>query len=147
MKHRQPEASSSAALQRMKRQRQRDTKAELTIRRLLHGRGMRYRVHSALPMDGVRRTVDILFPRARVAVFIDGCYWHACPVHGTRPKANSEWWAQKLDSNVARDRDTDRRLVAGAWTVVRIWEHEDPEAAANRVQQAVLGLDADRPSD
>ena len=79
----------------------------------------------------------MVFSRARVAVFVDGCYWHACPTHGTLPRTNREWWAAKLDGNVTRDRDTDRRLREAGWEVIRIWEHESPDQAADRVETAV----------
>lgn len=79
----------------------------------------------------------MVFPKARVAVYIDGCFWHSCPEHATTPKANREWWVEKLEGNVRRDRDTDERLEAAGWTVVRIWEHEDSERAADRVEKTV----------
>ncbi|MFC7360956.1 very short patch repair endonuclease [Nocardioides astragali] len=132
-----PKASSPEYLRRMQRQKRVGTKPELALRRLLHARGLRYRVDAALPIKGVRRRADILFTKRRVAVFVDGCYWHACPTHGTEPKSNGAWWAEKLEANVLRDRDTDRRLAELGWEVVRIWEHEDPEQAAKRVEAAV----------
>jgi DNA mismatch endonuclease (patch repair protein) len=130
-----PAASSPEALVRMVKQRRRDTKPEIAIRQLLFAQGFRYRVDAALPE--MRRRADLLFRTARVAVFIDGCFWHGCPEHGTRPKSNAGWWAEKIDRNVQRDRDTDQRLVAGGWTVIRVWEHESPEAAACKVADAV----------
>lgn len=81
-------------------------------------------------LPGVRRRADVVFTSAKVAVFIDGCFWHRCPIHATNPKANAEFWAEKLTANEARDRDTDQRLVAAGWRVVRVWEHEHPAAAA-----------------
>lgn len=121
---------------RMSRQRSRDTEAEWTLRRLLHARGLRYRVDAVLP--GLpRRRADILFPRQRVAVFVDGCFWHGCPDHKTFPKTNAAWWAMKLARNVERDRETDAHLADLGWNVIRIWEHEDSELAADRVQAAV----------
>ncbi|MEP7023016.1 MAG: very short patch repair endonuclease [Actinomycetota bacterium] len=123
----------------MRRQHRSDTKPELAIRRLVHARGLRYRVDAPLPIAGVRRRADLLFSRAKVAVFVDGCYWHSCPEHGTRPKANATWWADKLAANMQRDRDTDRRLGAAGWAVVRIWEHEDPAAAAEQIAGQVHG--------
>jgi DNA mismatch endonuclease (patch repair protein) len=117
----------------MQRTRRRDTPGEIALRRLLHRRGLRFRVDTA-PLPDLRRRADIVFTRARVAVYLDGCYWHSCPDHGTKPRANAEWWATKLAANVARDRDTDLRLRAVGWEVVRVWEHEDPEAAAARVE-------------
>jgi DNA mismatch endonuclease (patch repair protein) len=78
-----------------------------------------------------------VFPRLKVAVFVDGCFWHGCPVHGTWPKANSDWWRAKIEANRLRDSDTDRRLSEMGWRVVRIWEHEDPEQAALRIAAVV----------
>lgn len=80
----------------------------------------------------------MVFTKARVAVYIDGCFWHSCPQHATTPKANRDWWVDKLEANVRRDRDTDAKLAAAGWTVVRIWEHEEPERAADRVVSAVM---------
>lgn len=128
-----PEASSPQALRRMQRQRRNGTAPEMAIRRLVHGRGLRYRVDAPLPITGVRRRADLLFSRARLAVFVDGCYWHSCPDHGSRPKANAGWWASKLAANVQRDRDTDRRLQEAGWRVMRIWEHENPAEAAGHI--------------
>lgn len=119
----------------MVRQRRRDTGPEVAIRRLLFAQGFRYRVDAALP--GMRRRADLLFKTARIAVFVDGCFWHGCPEHGTRPKSNAGWWADKLDRNIQRDRDTDQRLSADGWTVVRIWEHESPDSAALKVAEIV----------
>lgn len=116
--------------------RRRDTAAELALRRELHGRGMRYRVVYPLPGQR-RRTIDVAFTKVRVAVFVDGCFWHGCPEHGTKPRSNSEWWRTKLAANRARDDDTDRLMEELGWTVVRIWEHEAVEIAADRVAAAV----------
>lgn len=80
-----------------------------------------------------------MFPRRKVAVFVDGCFWHSCLQHATFPKNNAQWWTDKLAANVVRDRDTDARLAEQGWTVIRIWEHEDPLVAAERVQKALLG--------
>lgn len=131
-----PAASSPDALRRMKTQARRDTKPEMTLRRELYRLGLRYRVDRAV-IPGVRRRADVVFTRARVVVFVDGCFWHGCPMHGTQPKANAEWWRSKLEANVARDRDTDERLRAAGWRVVRIWEHEDMRAAALTVHQLI----------
>jgi DNA mismatch endonuclease (patch repair protein) len=120
----------------MRANRSRDTAPELALRRELHGRGLRYRLHRR-PVRGLRCTPDILFIGPRVAVFVDGCFWHRCPVHGTDPKANGEWWARKLDENVARDRRNDRALAEHGWTVVRVWEHEVPAAAADRIAECL----------
>jgi DNA mismatch endonuclease, patch repair protein len=120
----------------MSRQPRRDTQAELALRRILHGRGLRYRVDAPLP-GMPRRRADLTFPARRVAVFVDGCFWHGCPTHGTQPKTNDEWWAEKLRRNVARDGATDEHLTEQGWLVVRVWEHEDPVSAADRVEAAV----------
>lgn len=116
--------------------RTKDTKPELDVRRVLHARGLRYRVGYAVP-GSPRRTIDIAFTRTRVAVFLDGCFWHGCPTHGTRPHANSEWWKRKLEGNTARDADTNRLLCASGWTVLRFWEHEDPSAIADRIESVI----------
>ena len=119
----------------MTSQRQRDTKGELELRSLLHRRGLRFRVHALLP--GLRRRSDIVFTRARVAVFVDGCFWHGCPEHGSWPKQNADWWREKIEANQRRDRDTDARLKAAGWTVIRVWEHDDPTRAADRIVEIV----------
>lgn len=120
----------------MEVQRRRDTKPELELRSRLWAIGLRYRVdHKVLP--GLRRRADIAFIGPRVAVFVDGCFWHRCPEHGTAPRANREWWEQKLDRNVERDRDTDERLAAAGWLVVRIWEHDAVDEAVIRIEHAV----------
>ncbi|MDZ7917541.1 MAG: very short patch repair endonuclease [Rhodococcus sp. (in: high G+C Gram-positive bacteria)] len=131
-------ATDPATSARMSAQRRRDTKPEIAIRRELHRRGLRYFVDRA-PIKGVRRRADLVFPRRKVAVFVDGCFWHSCPQHATFPKNNAQWWTDKLAANVVRDRDTDARLAEQGWTVIRIWEHEDPLVAAERVQKALLG--------
>jgi DNA mismatch endonuclease (patch repair protein) len=118
----------------MRRQRRADTHPELVIRRLLHRDGYRFRVHMKVP-DAPRRTIDIAFPRLLVAVFVDGCYWHGCPEHGTSPVANAEWWASKLAGYRRRDQETDEHLQARGWCPVRIWEHEDPLTAVARVER------------
>ncbi|MFD4369369.1 very short patch repair endonuclease [Rhodococcus sp. NPDC058521] len=118
---------------RLSAQRRRDTKPEMALRRELHRRGYRYFVDRA-PLRGLRRRADLVFPRRKVAVYVDGCFWHSCPQHATRPKNNAEWWAEKLAGNVRRDRDTDDRLTEAGWTVIRVWEHEDAVAAATRIE-------------
>ncbi|OJY41567.1 MAG: very short patch repair endonuclease [Pseudonocardia sp. 73-21] len=120
----------------MSRQRARDTGAELSLRRELHRLGLRYRVHRR-PVPGVRREADVVFGPSRVAVFVDGCFWHGCPEHATWPRSNAEFWRAKIEGNRRRDTDTDRRLAEVDWAVLRIWEHEDPATAARRVQDLV----------
>ncbi|WP_264028983.1 very short patch repair endonuclease [Cellulosimicrobium sp. SH8] len=120
----------------MSASKRRDTAPEMALRRELHARGLRYRV--AYPVPGHRRrTIDVAFTRVKVAVFVDGCYWHGCPQHGTRPRSNSDWWSAKFAANQSRDRDTDRLLQELGWTVVRVWEHEHSDAAADRVEKVV----------
>lgn len=107
------------------------------MRRLLHGQGLRYRV-SIAPESGLRRKADIVFPRARVAVFIDGCFWHGCLEHGrTVFQHNTEYWPSKIATNIARDMDTNTKLQSAGWTVVRFWEHEDAAAVAKEVARVV----------
>jgi DNA mismatch endonuclease (patch repair protein) len=92
-------------------------------------------VHYRIP--GLRRTADIAFPKLRIAVFVDGCFWHGCPEHGTWPKQNAEWWRDKIQTNQRRDADTDSKLAEAGWQVVRIWEHEHPDAATDTIETAV----------
>ena len=130
------QASTPKVAARMSRARQRDTAPEVAIRREAHRRGLRYRVDAALP--GLpRRRADMSFGGRHVAVFVDGCFWHSCPVHATTPTANREWWVAKLERNQERDRQTDEHLHALGWTVLRFWEHEDPIAAVDVIEHVV----------
>ncbi|MEX0826155.1 MAG: very short patch repair endonuclease [Acidimicrobiia bacterium] len=123
----------------MQATRRRDTPKEVALRSALHRLGLRFRLHR--PIEGVARTrPDVVFISARVAVFVDGCFWHRCPEHGTDPKANTRWWKEKLDRNVERDRRVGEQLAELGWRVMRIWEHEDPDQAADRVNAAVRAL-------
>jgi DNA mismatch endonuclease (patch repair protein) len=121
----------------MQKTAQRDTAPELRLRSALHMLGLRYRVQVA-PVKGLRRRADVAFPRQRVAVFVDGCFWHACPEHVTIPKANRSWWEAKLRANKERDEDTDRRLRDAGWEPIRVWEHEDVTVAAGRIRSAIV---------
>jgi DNA mismatch endonuclease (patch repair protein) len=116
-----------------------DTRPEVALRSALHRRGLRFRKGMRPPGTEVRCRPDVIFPPARIAVFVDGCFWHRCPDHGTRPKTNAEYWQAKLDRNVARDRANDDALAAAGWRVVRVWEHEDPVRAAARIA-TLLGV-------
>jgi DNA mismatch endonuclease (patch repair protein) len=120
----------------MKNTRRRDTTIEVALRRLLHAYGLRYRIDQKI-LRNSRRRADIVFSRPRVAVFVDGCFWHCCPLHRTFPKANAEWWATKLRTNQRRDKDTDRKLTAAGWRVERVWGHEHPAEAAVRIAAIV----------
>lgn len=134
-----PGSSSTRVSARMAKARRRDTAPEIALRRELHARGLRYRV--AFPVPGQRRrTIDIAFTKAKVAVFVDGCFWHGCPDHGTKPRANSAWWREKLSANTARDADTNRVLRAIGWKVVRLWEHEPATAGADRIAAVVWNV-------
>lgn len=121
----------------MREQKRIGTAPELALRRALHARGHRYRVGLRVPGRS-RRTIDIAFTRPSVAVFVDGCFWHACPEHATSPRSNATWWAEKLATNVARDRDTDAHLRDDGWSVVRVWEHELTRTAVELVEAALL---------
>jgi DNA mismatch endonuclease (patch repair protein) len=120
----------------MSRQARRDTSPEIALRKELHQRGLRFRVDHPIP-GMPRRRADILFTRSRVAVFVDGCFWHCCPQHRTAPVANGPWWADKLANNVRRDRETEEHMVALGWTVLRFWEHDSVMDAANAVEESV----------
>lgn len=129
-------ASSTAARHRMQANRGRDTKPELALRRLLHARGLRYRVQTR-PTPELRNRLDIVFRTAKVAVDVRGCFWHACDQHSTKPKANAEIWARKLQQNIERDTALERRLSDMGWHLEIVWEHEDSVAAADRVEAVV----------
>ena len=130
------DAALPETARRMAGVRQRDTAAELALRRSLFARGLRYRVQ--YPVEGrPRRTIDIAFTRAKIAGFVDGCYWHGCPLHGTQAKNNAAWWSSKIAANQQRDADTSAHLEGLGWVVVRIWEHEAAGEAAARVVAAL----------
>ncbi|MYS78801.1 very short patch repair endonuclease [Embleya scabrispora] len=129
--------TTEATRARMSRQRSKDTDVEVALRRLLHAMGLRYRVHRR-PLKGIRREADVVFGPTKVAVYVDGCFWHGCPEHATWPKRNAEFWKTKIEGNRARDADTDRRMAEAGWLVVRVWEHEDAATAAARVRDAVI---------
>ena len=120
----------------MQGNRGRDTKPELAVRSAVHRRGIRFRV-SARPQPELERTADLVLRKTRIAVFVDGCFWHGCPDHGTRPATNSQYWDDKIARNIERDAETTTYLRQAGWTVLRFWEHEDPEAVADRVQESV----------
>jgi len=117
----------------MKANRRRDTKPEVALRRILHGNGARYRVDYPVRSPGRTVRVDIAFTRFRLAIFVDGCFWHGCPMHGTRPRTNAGYWIPKIEGNIARDAAVDAALSRFGWTPVRVWEHERPEQAASRI--------------
>lgn len=130
-------ASNPRSRNVMRGNRWRDTLPELRVRSLLHRRGFRYRVN-VRPEPGIARRADLVFPTERVAVMIDGCFWHGCPQHYVASKSNEKYWANKIAANRARDADTDTVLAARGWLVLRRWAHDDPEAVAQEVADAVL---------
>lgn len=120
----------------MRANRGRDTRPEMALRRALHAAGLRYRVN-ARPLNGSRMTVDVVFPRARVAVEVRGCFWHGCPLHHRPSQRNAEFWSTKIAGNVERDERKRAALEADGWTVVVVWEHDDIAEAVERVTAAV----------
>jgi DNA mismatch endonuclease (patch repair protein) len=139
-----PPASSSLTRRRMQNTPTRDTPHEMALRRELHRRGLRYRV-DVRPVPSIRRRADIVFPRAQVSVFCDGCFWHGCQEHMKWPKANAAWWRDKIAITRARDADTDARVKAAGWIVIRVWEHEPAKLAADRIESIVRASVASRP--
>lgn len=129
----------------MEANRRSDTTPERLLRSALHVRGLRYRKDRRIEAAGRKVRPDLVFGPTKVAVFVDGCFWHKCPLHSTRPVANAEYWRAKLDRNVERDRADDAALKAAGWTVIRIWEHDDPEVAAARIEATVRRLRDQRP--
>jgi DNA mismatch endonuclease, patch repair protein len=121
----------------MRANRRRDTKPELALRSELHRRGYRFRVDFSVRLKGRRVRPDLVFTRQRVAVFVDGCFWHSCPQHGTQPKANKSYWDAKLRENVDRDSRNTRELQEGGWRVVRVWAHATATEAADMVQETL----------
>lgn len=124
-----PTPKSELVSQQMSRMPRQNTKPELVLRRELHARGLRFRIHAKLP-----GRPDLVFTRAKIAVFVDGCFWHGCSEHGVLPKNNREWWRAKIDGNVLRDRAKDEALAGLGWDVIHVWEHESLRAAADRVE-------------
>ena len=129
----------------MRANRRRDTDPELRLRSALHRRGWRFRVDLPVEVGDRRVRPDIAFTRQRVAVFVDGCFWHDCPEHGQRPTANAAFWEAKFRRTVERDRADTESLECSGWTVVRIWEHELASAAVATVELALRASTEDRP--
>lgn len=127
----------------MKSNRRADTGPERLLRSAIHARGLRFRKDYRIDLPELRVRADVAFPRARVAVFVDGCFWHRCPDHASDPRSHAEFWERKLSKNVERDRRVDVALEAAGWTVIRCWEHEPPPAAAEKVAAAVDGVTAE----
>ena len=130
---------------RMALQARRATAPEVAVRRLLHKSGLRFRVVYRVP-GLARRSIDIAFPRTKLAVFVDGCFWHGCPKHGVRPTSNGDWWRRKIEINLARDEHTTEYLRSIGWRPLRFWEHENPRDVAVKVQRA-MGRERTEPAD
>ncbi len=135
-------ATSAAVRSVMVANRKKDTRPELRLRAALHGLGLRYRVH-VKPIPGV--VADVVFRPTRVVVFVDGCFWHGCEIHGTWPAVNSRYWTAKISGNVRRDRRVDEVLVGAGWRPIRVWEHEPASAAARRIFDVVRPLQRTKP--
>jgi DNA mismatch endonuclease, patch repair protein len=135
-----PAPSSSAVSAVMRGNRKRDTAPELAVRRALHARGLRYRVNALINLAAGRVRPDVVFPVERLVLFIDGCFWHGCPSHGTQPRANSAYWTSKIARNKERDLGNDALLKEAGWAVIRAWEHEPPSRVATRVQRSLRAL-------
>lgn len=129
-----PMPSSEAVTRVMRGNRRSDTRLEVRVRSELHRRGLRFRKQHLIKTGDVRVRADVAFPRQRLAVFLDGCFWHRCPEHGNSPRANSDYWSTKLDRNVERDQRVLVALDAAGWSVLRIWEHVPASLAADQVQ-------------
>jgi DNA mismatch endonuclease (patch repair protein) len=121
----------------MQANRRADTTPERLLRSALHGRGLRFRKDYRIDLPSLRVRVDVVFPRERLAVFVDGCFWHRCPVHATDPLRNAAFWKRKLERNVERDRSVDAALALAGWRIIRSWEHEPADTAAERIVAAV----------
>ncbi|SNS43346.1 T/G mismatch-specific endonuclease [Geodermatophilus saharensis] len=134
---RQPRALSPGRSRNMQANRRVDSKPEIKLRSALHARGLRFRKDHRLDLPGARVRPDIVFTRRKVAVFVDGCFWHVCPVHGRQPTRNEWYWTPKLRRNVERDEQANAALQDAGWSVVRVWEHAGLEEAIQAVLAAV----------
>lgn len=135
-----PHPTDSDVSRRMQANRRTETKPEIAVRSALHALGLRFRKDHPIRLPDRTVRPDIVFTRQRLAVFIDGCFWHRCPIHGNVPRANNDYWAPKLDRNVARDRAVDRALGDAGWQVLRAWEHEEPAAVARTAKRILQGV-------
>lgn len=125
----------------MKGNRRADTRPEVALRRALHARGLRFRKDYLLPVHGARAVrADIVFTRARIAVFLDGCFWHGCPEHGRVPSTNPQYWPEKLRRNRERDIQVSAALTADDWRVIRVWEHEPVHAAVSQIEDVLSAM-------
>lgn len=130
-----PPATNEGVSIRMRGNRRRDTKPEVAVRSALHRLGLRFRVDHPVRLSARTVRPDIVFTKRRLAVFVDGCFWHRCPVHGSLPRSNTDYWLPKLERNVQRDCADAAALRAVGWRVLRVWEHEHPEQAAEGIAE------------
>ncbi len=135
---RYPFPTSAAVSAAMRANRKRDTGPEVKLRSLLHAQGLRFRVNTKISIRGLDVRPDIVFRRQQLAVFVDGCFWHSCRWHGTRPRVNTHYWIPKLKRVRARDRRVTKMLSRAGWTVIRVWEHIPPQRAADLIREAVM---------
>lgn len=134
---RRPAAKSPVVSEEMRRMPEKNTGPEIAVRKALFKEGFRYRLHYPVPGER-RRTIDIAFPKVKIAIFIDGCFWHGCSKHRKIPKSNYEWWKTKIEGNRVRDKDTDRKLRSDGWTVLRYWEHVPVNVVISKIEEAIL---------
>jgi len=135
-----PEALYAGVSERMRKLRVVDTQAEILVRKALFAAGIRYRKYWSVP-GRRRRTIDIAMPGRRLAIFIDGCFWHGCETHKTVPRSNEAWWRAKLQENKRRDDETTEILVTQGWKVLRFWEHDEPSDVVAAVIHLISGVD------
>jgi len=131
-----PKASSVAALRRMQAAKPKNTAPEVALRSLIHHKGFRYRIDTR-PLRELNRRADIVFRKIKVAIYVDGCFWHGCLLHGTQAKANAAYWSFKIKQNQERDEDTTKILEKAGWKVIRVWEHEDPAKASEKICRVI----------
>ena len=132
-----PMTTDAAVRNVMRANRRRDTKPEVALRSALHRRGLRFRNDASIVTDQGNVRVDVALTRHRLAIFVDGCFWHCCPEHGTRPRSNTEYWRPKLERNRQRDAASNGLLQGAGWRVVRVWEHQDAEEAADLIDRLI----------
>jgi len=126
-----PVALNEKVSEQMSRMPRKDSKPELALRRELYKLGLRYRIH----VKKLPGTPDIVFQKAKMVVFVDGCFWHSCHRHGKTPKSNHEWWRKKFEENMKRDKRNDFELESMGWLPIHIWEHEDPIESAHTIRE------------
>lgn len=137
VRKRYPTPTTAAATAVMRGNKKAGTRPEIAVRRAFRAAGLRFRVNHPIRLDDAKIRPDIVFPAAKIAVFVDGCFWHGCKKHGTMPKSNKSYWAAKIGRNVARDRKNDVLLKEAGWRVIRIWEHSETSVALRRIMKGL----------